>query len=54
MLQEDLGEGQVTLPISFFDNVVEVAHRLVGMDYKSKEDFIQDQDSFHRPGIIEI
>ena len=43
MLEEDLGEGQVTLPISFFDNVVEVSHRLVGMDYESKEDFIQGQ-----------
>jgi hypothetical protein len=53
MLEEDLGEGQVTLPISFFDNVVEVAHRLVGMDYKSKRDLVQGLDSFHRPGIIE-
>jgi len=44
-----LNEGQVRLPISFFDNVVEVSHGLVGMENKSKRDFIQGIDSFHRP-----
>jgi hypothetical protein len=46
MLEENLRKGQVRLPISFFNNVVEVSHRLMGMDYDSKEDFIQGQDSF--------
>ena len=41
MLEEDLRKGQVRLLISFFDNVVEVSHRLMGMDHESKEDFIQ-------------
>jgi hypothetical protein len=46
MLEENLRKGQVRLPISFFNNVVEVSHRLMGMDHESKEDFIQGQDSF--------
>jgi hypothetical protein len=54
MLEENLRKGQVTLPISFFNNVVEVSHRLMGMDDESKEDFIQGQNSFHRPGIAKI
>ena len=54
MLEENLRKGQVGLPISFFNNMVEVSHRLMGMDYKCKEDFIQEQNSFHRPGIADI
>jgi len=50
MLEEGLRKGQVTLLISFFNNVVEVPYRLMRMDHESKEDFIQGLDSFHRPG----
>jgi hypothetical protein len=36
MLEEDLHEGRVSPLVSFFDDVVEVAHGLVGMDYQSE------------------
>jgi hypothetical protein len=42
MLEEDLHEGRVSPLVSFFDDVIEVPHGLVGMDYKSERNFVQD------------
>jgi hypothetical protein len=42
MLEEDLQEGCVGPLVSFFDDVVEVPHGLVGMDYQSERNFVQD------------
>jgi hypothetical protein len=42
MLEEDLYEGRIRLLVRFFDNVVEVPHGLVGMDYQSERNFVQD------------
>jgi hypothetical protein len=33
MLEEDLHEGGISPLVSFFNDVVEVSHGLVGMDY---------------------
>ena len=41
MLEEDLHEGRVSPLVSFFDDVVEVPHGLVGMDYQSERNFVQ-------------
>jgi hypothetical protein len=41
MLEEGLHEGGVSLLVSFLDDVVEVSHRLVGMDYQSERNFVQ-------------
>jgi hypothetical protein len=41
MLEEDLHEGGVSLLVSFFDDVVEVPHGLVGMDDQSERNFVQ-------------
>jgi hypothetical protein len=41
MLEEDLYEGRVSPLVSFFDDVVEVSHGLVGMDDQSERDFVQ-------------
>ena len=42
MLEEDLHEGRVSPLVSLFDDVVEISHGLVGMDYQSEPNFVQD------------
>jgi hypothetical protein len=52
MLEEHLHEGRVSPTVSFFDDVVEVPHGLVGMDYQSERNLVQDQDPFlQRPNL---
>jgi hypothetical protein len=46
MLEEDFQEGPVSPLVSFFDDVVEVPHGLVGMDCQSERNFAQGWDSF--------
>jgi hypothetical protein len=41
MLEEDLHEGRISPLVSFFDDVVEVSHGLVGMYYQSERSFVQ-------------
>ncbi len=46
MLEESLHERSISALVSFFDDVIEVPHRLVGMDYQSERNFIQGCYSF--------
>jgi hypothetical protein len=46
MLEKDLHEGRISPLVSFFDHVLEVSHGLVGMDYESKRNFVQGENSF--------